>query len=325
MKLADFSFDLPEKLIAQEALADRAASRMMVVDRAAGTCTDHVFREFPRHLRPGDCVVLNDTRVIPARLSGKRRPGGGAAEIFLLERVGDLWRALVKPGKHLRPGAVVDLAEDLTATIIESEDGGRRLVQIDGAGDIEKAGHVPLPPYIHRTDRPEDRERYQTIYARESGSVAAPTAGLHFTRDVLAAIPHAERVTLHVGLGTFAPIYAENVEDVRLHPERYSVEPTAWQRIQAARRRIAVGTTTLRTLESIARTGALSGETDIFLYPGCKFDAVDALLTNFHLPASSLFLLICAFGGTELMKAAYAHAIQRQYRFYSYGDCMLIV
>jgi len=352
MNLADFDFELPAELIAQEALADRAGSRMLVLHRDEGRWEDRRFREFPEFLRPGDCLVLNDSRVFPARLFGHRAgvhalPIGrrnprrrehlaGEVEVFLLRTVsadGRDWEALVRPGRKLPVGERIRFAGDLQAEIVGRGEFGERTLRFAGSGDLfaefEKIGHVPLPPYIRRPDTASDRERYQTVFARERGSVAAPTAGLHFTPEILAACRRSgadiATVTLHVGLGTFQPLHTERVEDGRLHAERYSIDDENGARLRAAARRVAVGTTSVRTIETAWRTGGMHGETEIFLYPGQEFLATGAMLTNFHLPRTSLLLLVCAFAGTELTLAAYRHAVEQRYRFYSYGDCMLIV
>jgi S-adenosylmethionine:tRNA ribosyltransferase-isomerase len=347
-----FDFDLPEELIAQQALPDRAASRMLVVYRGEGRWEDRAFRDFPSYLRPGDCLALNDSRVFPARLFGHRTgvrslPIGknnpkrheylsGEVEVFLLRAVspdGRDWEALVRPGRKMRVGERILFPEGLEAEIVGRGEFGERTIRFSGSEDLfaafERIGHVPLPPYIKRADDAADRERYQTVFAREKGSVAAPTAGLHFTGEVLddcrARGAEVAYVTLHVGLGTFQPLHAERVEEGRLHAERYAIAPENAERIRAARRVVAVGTTSVRTIESAERSGQLSGETDIFIYPGFEFRRVRAMLTNFHLPRTSLLLLVCAFAGTELALAAYRHAVEQRYRFYSYGDCMLIV
>ena len=340
MNLADFDFHLPEELIAQEALADRAASRMLVVYRSEGRWEDRQFREFPEFLRPGDCLVLNDSRVFPARLFGHRAGvqalPAGKVEVFLLRPTGGdgrEWEALVRPGRKLPVGERITFADGLEAEIVARGEFGERTLRFSGTGDLftefEKIGHVPLPPYIKRSDTAADRERYQTVFARERGSVAAPTAGLHFTPEILEACRRAgadvATVTLHVGLGTFQPLHTERVEEGHLHAERYAIAGDTAARLRAASRRVAVGTTSVRTLETAWRSGELQGETDIFLYPGQQFQAVGAMLTNFHLPRTSLLLLVCAFAGTELALAAYRHAVEQGYRFYSYGDCMLLV
>ncbi len=339
MNLADFDYRLPDELIAQEPLPDRAASRMLVVDRAGARWEDRTFRELPQFLRSGDCLVINDTRVVPSRLYGRKAGYAREVEVFLLapqnpERT--LWTALVRPGRHLHEGARVEITERLRVEVLETKMRGERLVRVECKGDldeeIERIGHVPLPPYIHRPDGAGDRERYQTVYAQKRGSAAAPTAGLHFTPEVLEACRAAGAeiapVTLHVGLGTFQPLTCEMVEENRLHTERFEILPDTAAKLGAAQRRIAVGTTVARTLESAVLNGGFSpraGETDLFIYPGYRFRAVDALLTNFHLPKSSLLLLVCAFGGKDLALAAYRHAVEQRYRFFSYGDCMLIL
>jgi S-adenosylmethionine:tRNA ribosyltransferase-isomerase len=350
--LADFDYHLPDDLIAQEALPDRAASRMLVVHRGEGRWEDRVFRDLPSYLGPGDCLVLNDSRVFPARLFGRRAgtrslPIGknnpkrrehlsGEVEVFLLRAVspdGRDWEALVRPGRKMRVGERIRFEQGLEGEIVARGEFGERTVRFSGADDLfaafERIGHVPLPPYIKRADEAADRERYQTVFAREKGSVAAPTAGLHFTGEILdacrARAAAVAYVTLHVGLGTFQPLHAERVEEGRLHAERYAITVENAERIRAAQRVVAVGTTSVRTVESAARSGALCGETDIFIYPGYEFRRVGAMLTNFHLPRTSLLLLVCAFAGADLALAAYRHAVEQRYRFYSYGDCMLIV
>jgi S-adenosylmethionine:tRNA ribosyltransferase-isomerase len=312
---------------------------MLVVDRASARIEDHAFRELPDYLRPGDCLVLNESRVFPSRLLGVLQGTARPVEVFLLRAVSAdrrTWQALAKPGKRLRPGARAQFGPALTAEIVSIAERGERLVRFECAGDIDReleaVGHVPLPPYIHRPDRPEDRARYQTVYAASTGSVAAPTAGLHFTPEMLERCRSAgagiARVTLHVGLGTFQPLAHETVERNRLHAEVFEIDGEAAARLRAARRIVAVGTTSARTLESAVRLGGLAGmrgETDLFIYPGFEFHAVGALLTNFHLPRSSLLLLVCALAGSDLMMRAYRHAVEQRYRFFSYGDCMLIL
>ncbi len=350
--LSQFDYHLPPELIAQEPLADRAASRMLVVHRAEGRWEDRQFRDLPLFLGPGDCLVLNDSRVFPARLLGhragvralpvgKRNPARheyltGEVEVFLLRPLdasAHEWEALVRPGRKMRTGERIRFAGGLEAEVVARGEFGERTIRFSGAEDvyaaIEAIGHVPLPPYIKRADAPADRERYQTVFARERGSVAAPTAGLHFTGEVLDACrargAAIEYVTLHVGLGTFQPLHADHVEEGRLHSERYRVSQEAALRIREARRVVAAGTTAVRTIETVCASGALSGETDIFIYPGFVFRRTGAMLTNFHLPRTSLLLLVAAFAGTELTLAAYRHAVAERYRFYSYGDCMLIL
>jgi S-adenosylmethionine:tRNA ribosyltransferase-isomerase len=352
LDLAAFDYHLPEELIAQEALPERAMSRMLVLDRAIEHWEDRSFRDLPGYLHEGDCLVLNDSRVFPARLLGHRTgvrslPVGknnpkrneylsGEAEVFLLRPVsadGREWTALVHPGKKMRVGERIHFPGGLEAEIVARGEFGERTVRFAGSGDLfekfEAVGHVPLPPYIKRSDRPEDRERYQTVFARERGSVAAPTAGLHFTGEILdqcrsrgAAVAY---VTLHVGLGTFQPLHEAQIEKARLHSEAYSISEENAARISGARRVVAVGTTSVRTIETAALSGCLHGETDIFIYPGFEFRRTGAMLTNFHLPRTSLLLLVAAFAGSEFTLAAYRHAVEHRYRFYSYGDCMLIL
>ena len=334
MKLADFHFDLPEALIAQEPLEDRAASRMLVVDRKSGSFQDAVFRSFPERFGPGDLIVFNDTRVLPARLHGKRS-GGGLSETLLVKKVSDeplRWEALVRPGRKTRVGDVIRYEGGLEAKVVERGEFGLRTLEFSPAErfypTLERIGEMPLPPYIARQAGEQDRERYQTVFARESGSAAAPTAGLHFTPEILDEIrargARTAEITLHVGLGTFQPVHAETVEKHTMHAESFWIPEETVTAIRAAERIVAVGTTCVRTLEHWARTGETSGETDIFIYPGFEFRCVNAILTNFHLPDSTLILLVAAFLGRERTLAAYRHAIEQKYRFYSYGDCMLI-
>jgi S-adenosylmethionine:tRNA ribosyltransferase-isomerase len=326
MNLSDFDYDLPAELIAQEPPPERDAARMLVLHRDEQRFEDCQFRDFPSFLRPADCVVLNDSRVLPSRLFA------GKSEILLLEPLTEdarEWRALVRPGRKIRLGDTIRFDDRFSAEIIAHGERGERTVRFSGSEDvyaaIDRLGHMPLPPYIKREDRPADRDRYQTVFARERGSVAAPTAGLHFTAEILDRIPHIARVTLHVGLGTFQPIEREDFENHQLHFERYSISREAWQQIECAQRVVAVGTTSVRTLESAAQTGAMTGLTNLFIHPGYKFKRVGALLTNFHLPRTSLLLLVCALAGTDLTLAAYRHAVAARYRFFSYGDCMLIL
>jgi S-adenosylmethionine:tRNA ribosyltransferase-isomerase len=354
LRIADFDFDLPEQLIAQEPPAERGQSRMLLMDRATGELHDSEFSEFPSQLRTGDLLVLNDSRVIPARLYAKRtlrrekEKPTGRIEVMLTEPASEnRWHALVRPGRKVAIGERLAFpAEDgkivLEAEVLERGEFGDRLLEFapveDFFGVLDRIGHVPLPPYIHRDDAAADRDRYQTVFSRDPGSVAAPTAGLHFTPRMLERITargvEIARVTLHVGLGTFAPLRVEFVDQVRLHRERYSIAAEtadAVNRAQRERRRIvAVGTTVVRTLESAAqRAGsaplsAHSGETEIFISPGFDFRVVDALLTNFHLPQSSLLMLVSAFAGREHVLEAYRHAVESRYRFFSYGDCMFL-
>jgi S-adenosylmethionine:tRNA ribosyltransferase-isomerase len=394
--VSDFDFHLPEELIAQEALADRSSSRLLHLSRSGGRSEDRKFTDFPSLLRSGDLLVLNSSRVFPARLYGRRaglraqplsssNPASrdflhGRVEVMLTRQLGPLeWQALVRPGRKIGVGEKIffsgeDSAVDsvsgtaasgpmaeragsttsasipqLTAEVIARGEFGERVLRFDLVPDffavVEKLGHVPLPPYIARKDRQEDRERYQTVYARAetTGSVAAPTAGLHFTPQILADIRsrgiEIAELTLHVGLGTFQPVHVENVEEHKLHRESYSISEAAATQINLAlaekRRVVAVGTTTVRTLEFAALQNALSssgtaavspgsGEADIFIYPGFQFRVVSALLTNFHLPKSTLLMLVAAFAGRENVLNAYAHAVEERYRFFSYGDCMFV-
>ena len=347
MQVTDFDFDLPDELVAQHA-APRGKSRLLTLDRGTGEVGHGHMEHLPRHLRPGDLLVVNNTRVFPARLIGQRVPSGGAVECLLLERDGEeTWKALVHPGQKLKPGALMRFSGDdatLMGEILERRFFGRRTIRLWAeSGEsvesaIDKIGHIPLPPYIKRPDRAEDRERYQTIYAHERGSVAAPTAGLHFSSDL---IRHIEQrgvrfveLTLHVGYGTFKPVRTEVVEEHVVDPERYRITAEAAATINRARdehrRVIAVGTTTTRALESAAREGdgrIIEGEREatLFIHPGFRFQAIDGLLTNFHLPRSSLLMLVAAFAGRERVLAAYREAVERRYRFYSYGDAMLIL
>jgi S-adenosylmethionine:tRNA ribosyltransferase-isomerase len=354
LRVSDFDYELPEELIAQQPTAERGTSRLLVLDRRTGAWQDSAFTEFPSFLKPGDLLVLNDSRVIPARIFARRtlrrerEKPTGRIEVMLLEPVDERrWRALVRPGRKVAIGERLvfpapggELA--LEAEVMERGSYGERLLEFTPVEDfyavLERIGHMPLPPYIHRPDADADRERYQTVFAHERGSVAAPTAGLHFTEEMLAALQakgvDIARVTLHVGLGTFAPLRVERVAEVQLHRERYTISAAAADALDRAvadrRRIVAVGTTVVRTLEAAALGAAgipikpHSGETDIFISPGFKFQLVGALLTNFHLPQSSLLMLVSAFAGRERALAAYRHAVQQRYRFYSYGDCMLI-
>lgn len=300
---------------------------MLVLDRASQTFHDDLFVNFPSYIQPGDCLVLNNTRVIPARLLG-RRPGlNGKMEVFLLRALNaeaTRWRALVRPGKKLLVGQVVELAPNLRATITAHLENGEREIELSGDGSIEEIGHVPLPPYLDRPDEASDKERYQTVFAKHTGAAAAPTAGLHFTPEILARVKaEIAEVTLHVGLGTFKPLTEENLKTKTLHSEFYEVTPEASAKLKAAKRRVAVGTTSVRTIETTMEPG--TGDTNIFITPGYEFKAVGAMLTNFHLPESSLIMLVAAFAGYELTMSAYRHAVAERYRFFSYGDCMLIL
>jgi S-adenosylmethionine:tRNA ribosyltransferase-isomerase len=314
MKSNELEYELPRELIAQHPLERRDRSRLLVHERASGDTRHRRFDDLPAELPDGTLVVVNDTRVLPARLR-LERPGGGEAEVLLLERVGEngTWEGLARPSRKLRPGQRLGPVE-----LLEPLGEGRWRLRLEGA----PAGEAPLPPYIHEPLM--DPERYQTVYAVREGSAAAPTAGLHFTPELLARLD-VERTTLHVGLDTFRPLAAEVVEEHRLHSERYDVAPGAWERIRAAERVLAVGTTTVRVLESLARGAPMSGRTELFVTPGFEFRRVDALLTNFHLPRSTLLALVMAFAGVEETRRLYRLAIEERYRFYSFGDAMLLL
>ncbi|HSZ00493.1 MAG TPA: tRNA preQ1(34) S-adenosylmethionine ribosyltransferase-isomerase QueA [Terriglobales bacterium] len=368
MLVSEFNYSLPAELIAQEPLADRAASRLLRVNRHSGALHDDRFRDFPDLLRAGDLVVFNNTRVFPARLYGtrsgakaqpvsSRNPAAhdflkGRVEVLLTRQMSENpneWECLVRPGRKIGVGEQLFFGDQLfpghdglRAEVVARGSFGERRIRFSPTADffglVERFGHVPLPPYIDRADLPGDRDRYQTVYARARGSVAAPTAGLHFTPEILARLRDRDiettEITLHVGLGTFQPVHVEHVEAHRLHREHYEISPGAAEKINRAlgtgRRVVAVGTTTVRTLEyAVGQSGngtvrPGSGEADIFVYPGFEFRAVGALLTNFHLPQSTLLMLVCALGGKELVMEAYRHAVGQKYRFYSYGDCMFL-
>ncbi len=312
MRSVELDYELPRELIAQRPPSRRGSSRLLVFDRRSGDVRHRRFEELPRELT-GELAVVNDTRVVPARIRG-RRESGGDAEVLLLEEVEPrLWEALARPSRRLRPGDVVG-----ATTLLEARGDGRWLVRLDGEPD----GEMPLPPYIE--EPLADADRYQTVYADEPGSAAAPTAGLHFTAATLARLDVA-RVTLHVGLDTFRPLSTELVEAHTIHGERYSVSTGEWARIVGAERVLAVGTTTTRVLETVTRGGSLSGRTDLFITPGFSFRRVDALLTNFHLPRSTLLALVMAFAGIEETRELYRQAVERRYRFYSFGDAMLVL
>jgi S-adenosylmethionine:tRNA ribosyltransferase-isomerase len=354
LRVDDFDFELPAELIAQEPPAERGQSRMLVMDRGTGALRDAKFADFSSLLSPGDLLVLNDSRVIPARLYARRtlrrerEKPSGRIEVMLTERAGENeWRALVRPGRKVAIGERLEfpaLSDEivLEAEVLERGQFGERLLRFgpvdDFFGALERIGHMPLPPYIRREDADADRERYQTVFSRELGSVAAPTAGLHFTPQMLESLDakgvEIARITLHVGLGTFAPLRVERLDEVHLHRERYTLSPSTAGAVNRAlregRRIVAVGTTVVRTLEHCAahsNGGELKphfGETEIFISPGYVFRVVGALLTNFHLPKSSLLMLVSAFAGRENVLAAYRHAVQEKYRFFSYGDCMFL-
>jgi len=323
----ELDYELPEDLIAQRPAEPRDASRLMVVDAASGEIQHHVFRDLPWFLRPGDALVLNETKVLPARLVA-RRPGGGEAELlFLRELPGGRWEALARPSKRLRSGMEL-IAGGEVLTLVETLGEGRWSVSAgDVRGLLGRRGRMPLPPYIAAT--PEAEARYQTVYARNEGSAAAPTAGFHLTERVLREAEGAgavvARVTLHVGTGTFLPVRVEDLREHRMHAERYLVPEGAERTVRGAERVVAVGTTVARTLESWAATGEREGETELFILPGYEWRCVDALVTNFHLPRSTLLAMVMSFAGTELVREAYEVAVQERYRFYSFGDAMLIL
>ena len=323
MQTSDFHYDLPENLIASRPLENRDGSRMMLVNRATGEITHHHFREFAELLPPDHLLVLNDTKVIPARLFSND-------EKIELVRTNATdphhWWCLVRPGKKMKPGRTVKVGGS-TGTVLQANEKGERLIQWDTPPDLEEHGHLALPHYMEREADKADRDRYQTVYAKEDGAIAAPTAGLHFTPEVLANLDHTF-LTLHVGVGTFRPVKVDDPSEHEMHSERYHLDAEAAAKINAAKKIAAVGTTVTRVLEHLARDREIavcSGETDIFIYPPYQFKAIDTLLTNFHLPCSTLMMLISAFASRELVLEAYAKAVEEKYRFYSYGDCMLIV
>ena len=342
MNLHDFYYDLPEELIAQDPLSDRSSSRLMVLDKETGAVSHKVFKDIIDHLNPGDCLVINDTKVLPARLIGEKEGTGAAVEVLLLTRKNDLkdtWEVLVKPGKKARPGAkIIFGGGKLVGEIIDIVEEGNRLIQFtyDGIFEeiLDELGQMPLPPYI--THKLEDKNRYQTVYAKHQGSAAAPTAGLHFTPELLEAIEKKgvdiARVTLHVGLGTFRPVKVENILEHHMHSEFYMVDEEAAEKINRAKanggRVISVGTTSTRTLESVAaEDGTIkpcSGWTQIFIYPGYEFKCIDNLITNFHLPESTLVMLVSALAGRENVLNAYKIAVEEKYRFFSFGDAMFV-
>lgn len=341
MNLHDFYFDLPEELIAQDPLEDRSSSRMLVLDKKTGERQHKIFKDVIDYLNPGDCLVLNNTRVLPARLIGAKEGTGAKIEVLLLKRKQDnIWETLVKPGKKARPGARIVFGDNLlVGEVIDVVEEGNRLIQFEYEGIFEEVldqlGEMPLPPYI--THQLKDKERYQTVYAKHNGSAAAPTAGLHFTKELLKKIQEKgikiANVTLHVGLGTFRPVKVENILDHHMHSEFYSIEEEDAKCIndtkQAGGRIISVGTTSTRTLESVADENGMvragSGWTEIFIYPGYQFKVIDGLITNFHLPESTLLMLVSALAGREHILEAYQEAVKERYRFFSFGDAMLII
>lgn len=341
LKKSDFYFDLPQELIAQDPLEDRSASRLLVLNRKTGAVEHHTFREITNYVRSGDCLVLNNTKVIPARLMGVKEDTGAAIEVLLLKRRdNDVWETLVKPGKKARPGAKIVFGDGcLRAEVLDVEEEGNRLIRFDYEGIFEEVldrlGEMPLPPYI--THKLQDKNRYQTVYAKYEGSAAAPTAGLHFTEELLAQIEemgvNIAYVTLHVGLGTFRPVKADNILEHHMHSEHYEVTPETAELINRTKesggRVICVGTTSCRTVESAAdengRVQPGCGDTEIFIYPGYRFKVLDCLITNFHLPESTLVMLVSALAGRENVLAAYWEAVEERYRFFSFGDAMLVI
>ena len=340
MKTSDFYYDLPEELIAQDPLEDRSSSRLLVLDKKTGETEHHVFREIVNYLDPGDCLVINDTKVIPARLIGAKEETGAKIEVLLLKRgADDVWETLVKPGRKAKPGTRISFGDGLlTGEVVDIVDEGNRLIHFEYEGIFEeildRLGQMPLPPYI--THQLKDKDRYNTVYAENPGSAAAPTAGLHFTPELLEKIRDKgvdiAHVTLHVGLGTFRPVKVDDVENHHMHSEFYMIDETAAEKINRAKengkRVICVGTTSCRTIESAAdengRLKACSGWTDIFIYPGYQFKILDALITNFHLPESTLVMLVSALAGRDHVLAAYEEAVRERYRFFSFGDAMFI-
>ena len=341
MKRQDFYYDLPEELIAQDPLEDRSSSRLLVLDKKTGETQHHTFREIVNYLNPGDCLVINDTKVIPARLIGAKEETGAKIEVLLLKRKqNDVWETLVKPGRKAQPGTRISFGDGLlNGEVIDVVDEGNRLIRFEYDGIFEEIldqlGQMPLPPYI--THQLKDKDRYNTVYAAHEGSAAAPTAGLHFTPELLEEIDRKgvdiARVTLHVGLGTFRPVKVEDVENHHMHSEFYMIDEKAAEKINGAKARggriICVGTTSCRTIESAADENghlkACSGWTEIFIYPGYTFKALDGLITNFHLPESTLIMLVSALAGREHVLAAYEEAVRERYRFFSFGDAMLII
>ena len=340
LKKSDFYFELPQELIAQDPLEDRSSSRLLVLDKESGAVSHHVFREITDYLNPGDCLVLNNTKVLPARLLGEREGTGAHVEVLLLKRhQADVWETLVKPGKKCRPGTRLVFGDGLLrAEVLETVEEGNRLIRFEYEGIweevLDRLGEMPLPPYI--THKLQDKNRYQTVYAKYEGSAAAPTAGLHFTKELLSEIENKgvriAYVTLHVGLGTFRPVKEENVLEHHMHSEFYQVSQEAADCINSTKQKggrvICVGTTSCRTIESAANENGIvipgSGDTEIFIYPGYRFKVLDALITNFHLPESTLVMLVSALAGREKVLAAYEEAIREKYRFFSFGDAMFI-
>lgn len=333
MLTRELYYELPEELIAQRSAEPRDSSRLMVVDVRERSIAHHAFRDLPHFLGPGDTVVVNETKVLPARVLA-RRPGGGASELLFLRSLnadggygGDVWEVLVRPSRRLRGGMVLSAGGDKLRIVKPLEEGRWVVAGENVRGMLRRRGHAPLPPYIKAT--PEAEREYQTVYARDEGSAAAPTAGFHFTERVLGEVEEAgarvSRVTLHVGVGTFSPVRTERLEDHRMHAEYYRVPAETVRALEDTRRVLAVGTTVARTLESWAATGALEGESELFIYPGYRWQAVDTLLTNFHLPRSTLLAMVMSFAGKELVRRAYEAAVRERYRFFSFGDTMLLL
>ena len=329
MLTRELDYELPEELIAQKPATPRDSSRLMLVDAREKTIDHHAFRDLPRFLEPGDTIVVNETKVLPARVVA-HRPGGGASELLFLRSLNpenDTWEVLVRPSRRLRTGMVLSAGGDELRVLKPLQEGRWVVAGCDVRGMLHRRGHMPLPPYIRVT--PEAEREYQTVYARDEGSAAAPTAGFHFTEELLGEVEEAgarlSRVTLHVGAGTFSPVRTEKLEDHRMHAEHYRVPEETARAVEDARRVVAVGTTVARTLESWAATGSLEGESELFIYPGYRWRAVDTLLTNFHLPLSTLLAMVMAFAGKELVREAYEVAVRERYRFFSFGDAMLLL
>lgn len=339
MKKSDFYYELPQELIAQTPVEPRTSSRLLVVDKQNGTTADKGFADLIDYLKPGDCLIMNDTRVLPARIFGTRRDTGSVVEFVLLKEHGHkIWECLAGPGKKAKPGKIFDFGDELSCEVLDVTEGGNRIVEFKCDGVfydvLDRVGQMPLPPYI--TEKLDDKERYQTVYSRELGSAAAPTAGLHFTKEYIEKIKekgvNVGFVTLHVGLGTFRPVKVDDIADHKMHSEHYFIPQATADLINETKRNggrvICVGTTSCRTLESAASKGEItecSDDTEIFIYPGYKFKCMDALITNFHLPESTLIMLVSAFAGYDLTMSAYNHAVAEKYRFFSFGDAMLIV
>jgi S-adenosylmethionine:tRNA ribosyltransferase-isomerase len=335
MHISEFDYDLPEELIAEHPLAERDQSRLMVVNRADQTIRHDFFYNLTDHLPPASSLVFNNTKVIPARLLGSRNPTGGQVEVFVLKRLDDdgLCEVLMKPMRRIKNGEWIDFDEGYSATVVDRDARHVRFSDPDVMAMLDKIGHMPLPPYIQRPDDQTDRSMYQTVYAKAAGSVAAPTAGRHFTESLMKCLADAGHtlnyLTLHINYGTFKPVESESIEDHPMHSEEYAMDPKLWAALQDRRQAghpvVAVGTTSCRVLESIARGGPLSGSTDLYIYPPQTMRMVDVLITNFHLPRSTLLMLISAFASVDLIRKAYQEAIEERYRFYSYGDSMLIL